>query len=306
MVIMVVEFIFTSSGNGKLPSFKGSTLRGAFGRALQRQSCLKNTNCDSICELASGCLFARLFGFEKNRTAETQIPRPYILRSSDLKTDFEPGSILCCEMIVFGIATDKIKELIDAMIAGAQTGLGVQRLRFNCKSISGVENLSKGSDFWDNVMRRTKKFEIHPPRNLILEEKTAAMFEIVTPFFISSMVPGKIKINGAQFLRAFIRRVSQLSFFWGNDDWAGFPFGDYFKLFKNVAAFEENLTWCESSRYSKTQQKEFPVRGLTGRFFLQNIPVPMTECLSLLDHIHVGKGAAWGLGEVKAVGFFAY
>ncbi len=307
MKILVIEFTFINKSICRLPSHKGSMLRGAFGHALKDIAChnLQAANCDS-CMTRLNCMFHQMFAAEENGLIQQKdIPRPYVFRSDDAKTSFDQiGQILIAEMVVFDQLVNFVPQLVFAMQNACKNGFGSARLPFKlAKTIlrgAGGSCREFESEDWERVVPT----EISPPKNADSPETVRGFFEISSPLFLKDKKAGRCKLQGSAFLKSVIRRVSALSRFWGDNEWTDFPFGKLFRSLDSSRIIQENLEWKGFSRYSCSKNGEFPVEGYVGQFVIDNIPVVLLDTLSVLEDLHVGKGAAWGQGRVKAVGFF--
>ena len=122
----------------RLPPYKGSLLRGAFGHALRRAVCTMGPDqpCPS-CSLRTACVYPRLF--------ETLIegepspflrglataPRPYVFEPHDHQTcDYGPGDELRFDLLLLGQAVDFQAYAVLAIERMARVGLGRRRHRF--------------------------------------------------------------------------------------------------------------------------------------------------------------------------------
>ena len=93
-----LRFKLIAAENAKLPYYKGSMLRGAFGHALRSTVCAMNngTSC-AECMLKLQCAYTRLF--ETYITGEPPrflkgldtAPRPFVFECADFRQDYPPG-----------------------------------------------------------------------------------------------------------------------------------------------------------------------------------------------------------------------
>jgi hypothetical protein len=246
-----------------------------------------------------------MFAAEDNSNVKQKdIPRPYVFRSDNFETKFEKGqSSLKAELIVFHKLIPLMPYLIHAMNVAADRGFGAHRIPFKMTkaTLKGTDKILIYDEKFSSDL--IKPFELLPPWDFN-NIRVNGMIEIDTPLFLKDKKSGKCKIKGNNFLKSLIRRASALSRYYADDEWKGFPFSSFFRELENVEILSSDLRWCSFSRYSSTQGGEFPVKGYVGKIVLNNIPVSLLELLTSSEHIHLGKGAAWGLGKIRTIGFF--
>lgn len=309
MRFVVIEFCYKNCSTGSLPENKGSMLRGGFGHALKSVAC-HNFSC-SICDdchSRENCLFYQIFSAEDRQLPQQKdIPRPYVFRSECLETDYsEVGKPLRVEMVVFEHLTCFLPQIIQAMEEAGKNGFGIQRVSF---LLSRIRVRNAREDFIDYKSEDWRAKYINPidlvPSFDSAQDKfVSGLFEIYTPLYLKEKKTGKCLLDGKNFLKAIVRRVSSVSRCWGNNDWAKINFKRLFDSFDGCVIVQKDLKWKAFSRYSCSQKGQFPVCGFVGHFVLQNIPVSLLKTLAILDDLHLGKGAAWGQGRVKTIGFF--
>jgi hypothetical protein len=62
------------------------------------------------------------------------------------------------------------------------------------------------------------------------------------------------------------------------------------------------LQWKDLKRYSNRQKKKVPMGGLVGEMVIQDLDPWLHTWLQAAELLHVGKGAAMGLGRVELQG----
>ncbi len=81
------RFHFTAKSTLQLPSYTGSTWRGALGHALRRTACVTNSQDCRGCMLSASCAHGYLFESPPQNSSgmlarSTAVPHPYVLRPS--------------------------------------------------------------------------------------------------------------------------------------------------------------------------------------------------------------------------------
>lgn len=108
----------------RLPVTKGCMLRGAFGRATRRTVCVM-----PLKQECSNCLFIQLFGTFVNGTPSPfmggikQAPKPFVLHSFDITTEYRQKSILRFSMTLLGKTCDYYPYVIFAVNKIVMEGL---------------------------------------------------------------------------------------------------------------------------------------------------------------------------------------
>lgn len=303
MRYLILKLDYRALSNGRLPGFKGSTIRGAFGRSLKQVTCVRRNlaNC-SRCDYSSECLFYKVYETEDN-TNPGGIPRPYIFRSYDLKKEFEIGQQLSFEMIIFEKLFSDLNIFRIAAENAGNVGFGAGRTRFKLENFKIV--FPKTSDAPENIEINRLVFpEIFPPKLKENDEMVKCYFEILTPLSFKLKKEAKFPIHPPSLFKSFLRRLAGLSHYWGHNEWATFDFTSYWKLLDKSELLSLKLTESSIERYSSTQRKKIPLHGFVGDFSVTNVPVSMLKLLIHLENIHVGKGSSWGMGLVRNIGVF--
>ena len=66
-----------------------------------------------------------------------------------------------------------------------------------------------------------------------------------------------------------------------------------------VPSGETDVAWKDWSRYSNRQRKKVPMGGLAGHAVIDQAPQELWQWLRCASLVHVGKGAAMGLGRIR-------
>ena len=101
------QFTFQVTDAIQLPEYAGSTLRGAFGRALRKIACMtKQTDCKS-CPLYRTCPYTNIF--ETPAPAEhqiqkfSQVPNGYIIEPPEWgEKTYLPNELFQFSLVLFG------------------------------------------------------------------------------------------------------------------------------------------------------------------------------------------------------------
>lgn len=147
-----------------LPSFLGSTLRGAFGHSLKNAVCvMPHRDCER-CQVADRCLYPYLFetppppGLAQLK-GQNQAPRPFILappvsETSNGRHRINRGEDLRFGLTVVGRAVQALPYLIYAVSEMARGGLGADRGRFELSDVLLLDETDQTRTIYSGDSRR--------------------------------------------------------------------------------------------------------------------------------------------------------
>jgi hypothetical protein len=289
-----------------LPPYKGSTLRGVFGRALKEVVCaLKHQECPS-CLLRGQCLYVAVFDPPAGAPSRASPPPPFVLEPPlSPKTQFSPGEPLEFTLLLFGKSNAYLPYFVYAFEHLGRLGLGKalggRRARFRLLSVTCATA---------GVIYQEKERLLLPARPQELVLPTAEPPRPgVGQLTVSLLTPLRLKFqNRLQaelpfhvLLRAVLRRIATLFKEYGN----GEPPLDYRGLSaraQKVQTRHSSLNWCDWKRYSHRQEQAMLLGGLLGDITYQGELGEFLPFLSLAEKLHVGKNTTFGLGKLKITG----
>ena len=273
--VKLVEFAIRWRSAGRIPEFRGSAVRGAFGRGLRATGCARGGGCGGACQAPEQCPVAHLFETPplpagSVPTRFRQPPHPAVLRVAGPGTEtVEAGTEERFGWAVLEPAWGWLPAIERAVGWMAEAGLGAERVRF------GVEGA-----------RTTEA----APRAIT---GNAVTLRLETPLRLQSEGQPWRQWETGEFVRAVVRRVWLLAEFYGGErrhppapaDWA-------------VRAERVAVRWEDRQRYSSRQGREVPWGGLLGEVELTGVPAELGALLGWAEVVGVGKGTSMGLGRV--------
>lgn len=297
MKIGTYLFTIRFTASAILPEYKGSTLRGAFGRALKKCTCaLRRREC-ATCMLASSCCYCFIFeGQQIDRTTGRQ--HPYIFWvGDDPRREYRQGDTLSFALGLFGRANEYLPHVVYAVQEMGRDGLGKNAAtqgRFLLETVT-TDNEVIYADGILNQLREPAALSLSLPG-----------VEEVSELTVSCLTPLRLKFDnrlqdGLPFhilVRAALRRLSSLEAAYGQ----GEPELDYKGLVARAAHVRQgagNCRWTEIQRYSSKQQTTMQLGGVTGR--ITYMGGGLGEFLPLLrycEKTHLGKQTTFGLGRI--------
>jgi len=285
-----------------LPSFKGSMLRGAFGRALRSSLCVMGPGqtCET-CGLRGVCLYTRLFEtfiddepppFLKG---EITAPRPFVIEAEEERRDFAPGDRLRFDLLLFGSAVALQALAAVAVARMAERGLGERRRRF---AVEEIAFMNAAGDFHPIVSPgRPLAPPLLPPSNGLPEDEIVLRFCTPARFKAAGRLMPSIGFRALAF--RMLARALELTHFFGDRAAIDWQFQSLLRRADRVRIVEQDLSWRDLKRYSARQQTEMTLGGFVGSMRLAGDLALFAPLLRTAEIIHVGKGTTFGLGRVE-------
>ena len=321
---VTLDVRMTAEEAAKLPPYKGSTLRGAFGHAFRRVACPFRA-CPP-CILPKTCPYTYVFEtaprdggglFGKNAA----VPHPFILDLPlDGRTDFAAGTQMSFGLVLVGRAIDFTPYFAVALREMGRTGLGRGRARWRLDRIvdraPGGERLLYDAATEDERLLASPTVHRGVPNLGPLAPaalrgsgggegegegegaQVTLRFETPTRLRFGGHLTGKPEFH--VLIRNLLRRLSALAAYH-----CGFtPDLDYRDLIlraTSVATRQADLTWVDWERYSARQDARMALGGFVGTATFEGDLAPFVPFLRLGEVLHVGKGTAFGLGKYRIV-----
>jgi CRISPR-associated endoribonuclease Cas6 len=285
-----------------LPSFKGSMLRGAFGRALRSGLCMMGVGqtCET-CGLRSACLYTRLFETFIEGEAppflkgEITAPRPFVLEAEEERRHFAPGDRLGFDLLLFGSAVELQALAAVAVARMAERGLGERRRRFVLEEIAFLD---AAGEFHPLVSPgRPLAPPLLPPTNGLPDDEITLRFRTPARFKADGHLVQSLGFRALVF--RILARTLELTHFFGDRAAIDWQFQSLLRQADRVRIVEQDLSWRDFRRYSARQKTEMTLGGFVGTMRLAGDLAPFAPLLRTAEIIHVGKGTTFGLGRVE-------
>lgn len=290
-----------------LPPEAGSTLRGAFGRAFQRIGCAASTVGATRCSLGERCPYH--YVFETPVSPDSQIltkvdtaPRPFVIEPPLTTTRvYDPGMTLTLGLVLVGRAIDYLPYFIHAFEETGKDGLGAGRGRYRLESVATTTAGSSATVYRGSTRRLIadpETLELDAPVLTSPDERRRVTLDFLTPtrFQYGGESAGPREFHVV--FRNLLRRISFLNYFHCGGALLDDAF-DRVETAKAVATEAAHLRWCAWERYSARQGQRVPMTGVTGRVTYEGDVATFWPWLALGELVHVGKGAAFGLGRYR-------
>ncbi len=295
---------FTSEA--RLPEYKGSTIRGVFGRALKQVVCaLKRQACPD-CLLKNECLYPAVF--EPHPAVKTTEnggpatrPHPYVIQPpSDLKTIYPEAEPFAFNLLLFGPVNTRLSYFIYALDGMGKIGIGKKtagrRAAFCLEAVesSGREIYTGGDRKLTDAASWTD-LRFSPIKNRPNGNRTVTL-KFETPLRLKHNNRLSPELPFHLLVRAMLRRSSALL----NHYDGGEPDLDYAGMVGrawNVRTADSTLGWEDRRRYSLRQERSMMMGGLTGSITYEG---DLEEYLPLIEFcakVHLGKQTTFGMGR---------
>jgi hypothetical protein len=288
-------------------SNKGITLRGAFGTAFRRLVCHDlGADCDK-CVLHPSCPYGFIFAPTVPAEAERlrlnrDIPRPFVIKPPlNDREVYEPGDLLCFDLVVVGKAQDFLPYFIVTFEELGRQGIGVRRGRFQMLRLESLN----GDGSWHEIFHRKDRMVTPPasslgPKDLFRpgdDRVTGLTMRFLTPVLLKQ-ADRWAKPGFGTLVRRLRDRVNALSSFY-----CGKPLEMDFKELgeeaDKISIIRESLRWTEEKRFSKHRDLQHVLKGFIGEVEFRGDITPFMPLLRLGEVLHVGKATAFGQGWFK-------
>lgn len=301
------EFTCRLETGAELPHYKGSTIRGVFGRALKSVVCaLKHQECGS-CLLRSKCVYATVFETPDPAPArDARInapPHPFVIEPPlTAQTLFPAGASLDFGLLLMGETNFLLPYFIYAFEQMGKIGIGRQlasgRGRFSLETVRCFGETLYAAQTRALLPNNSLKTLALKPRENFPDAAGWARLTLETPLRLKFDNKLQAFLPFHVLVRSMIRRMSSLLNAYGR----GEPDLDYKGMVRraeNIAIAENRLSWYDWRRYSARQDEKMLMGGMTGGVTYAG---DMGEYLPLLDfcrQTHLGKQTTFGLGKIR-------
>ena len=297
------------------PSYKGSTLRGAFGTHFRKVCCIqRNVKDCSRCLLKQSCPFIYIFNpapppDAKKLRRYDNIPRPFLISPPlDEKREYLPGENLTFQLTLIGDATNYLPYIILAFKEIGKSGIG--------KKINGKRGIFELSQVDAISLNGEKSLKIYSSSDNLIHNKDTKISHSQVMERVKKINSRKIKINFISPLRlryqksyirhpefyhlikAVLGRLSSLSYFYSNDE-LKVNFKKLIQDAQKVRLVSSSYYWRDWWRYSSRQNVRMALGGVIGEATFEGNLETYLPFLIWGELVHIGKGATFGLGRYK-------
>jgi hypothetical protein len=302
-----LRFAFAVETPIRLPDWPGSLLRGAFGHALRRLSCMTRQKDCAACPLFKTCPYPAIFApppLEHRIQHFRQPPAPYLIEPEDWGARvLERGDTLRFGMTLMGRAGRELPLIVEALRQAAHRGLGKTRGTAELEEAILLPPTGEGDALTLFRPARDKRLRDLPACDLVAPPPPPALSGVT----LRLRTPLRLQENGralpparltpATLLMTAVRRAALLAELYGN----GVPDWNFKALTRQAAAVTDDrkLHWQDWSRYSSRQNQAMQLGGVLGTWRLSGELAAFFPALFLGQWLGIGKETVFGLGRYE-------
>jgi hypothetical protein len=308
-----------------LPRYKGSTLRGGFGRAFRQMCCAQRQDECHGCLLRETCPYAYVFetappaGAQVLRNLEN-VPRPFVIEPPlETRQEYRPGEKLSFGLVLIGNGIRYLPYFIAGLEELGRIGIGKGRRPYRLGAVyfAGLEGGPQGAE---KVVFSAADRTVRDAGVLLTgAEITAGVGPDLGPDTgadTPSTHPDRLQIrfltmtrlkHGGTFVttipfhalvRGLLRRLSSLLYFHHGIEW-DVNFAGLIERAKRISTTAENVQWVDWDRYSGRRGTHITMGGLVGTVVYSGDLDEFWPLLKIGEYVHVGKGAVFGMGKYR-------
>jgi len=282
-----------------VPRFLGSAWRGLIGWELVRLVCPfdRRPRCGQ-CPINDHCPYFLLLEKRSTLPGLLNAPRGYVLYC------FKDGNslnVIELEITLFGSCIRFLPVLAMALFKGQESGLAAGRYPYE---IISFERISRRGE--STQLNFDQEGYVFAGRPALLREclepsnRSKCRVRLATPLRLRRAGKYLAEFDLPFFLATIARRIEAINCLFhsgkplGKEIW-----GQLQQWFNSKTECEAEVRWVDLERYSNRQRRKVPMGGIIGDVFLGEQEI--FEWLAVASLIHVGKGAAMGLGKVEII-----
>lgn len=307
-----LEFRLRALERARLPAFPGPALRGAFGRAVERKSCLESIDrcVSSGCTAPSRCFYTYLIDTTEAwsvtpRKGQAKPPVPYVLSASSLHerpssplVELEPGDELAFRLTLLGRGTSHAPLVRDAVADMATRGIGEDGTAFR---FDVVEDPMPASTTESDRASVVPLSELVRKRIASLVSKNRIGLRLETPMRIRLQGRNVTRPTAATVVERIAARLLDVSSAHG-----GSPIdvvAEARAAASQLRTPSVRLHWNDTpSHNSSSQHTRMKLGGVEGELWIEGDAVrDIVALLAAGEVLHVGSGTSSGLGRIRLI-----
>jgi CRISPR-associated endoribonuclease Cas6 len=296
-----------------LPPYKGSTLRGGFGRALKYSVCIEGGRECIQCVHRYKCIYSYVFETpvpreekESKRSKDEYVPHPFVIEPPiDKRQFYGIEDKLDFHLILVGRAIDYIPYIIFAFEELGRLGIGKDRGKYSLEKVISINN-DREILIYDNDSHIRDDFYVIDSTELFRDATQLnyqqVTFHFLTPTRIKNKGKLTIDIDFVIILRNLLRRLSRLAQVHCDEKWE-LEWKELIEMANDrVSTVSSGLKWHDWKRYSQRQGTKMKMGGFLGEITLEGEFAEFMPFIKLGELLHMGKGTVYGLGKYEIKG----
>lgn len=281
-----------------LSGYPGSTLHGAFGKALRHFSCLTGLPQCNACALRFSCAYS--YCYETPVAADSPLMRKYPSAPHPWLVDVDIGSGVWAtgdsftfSWTLFGNAQQYAPQMLYVWKKTLQDGLGKNRTPLE---LVGIRHA--GDTTWQVPTRLPEGMDGVPPLPAN-PERLHLRFETPLRIQRNGQMLGAAQLRFVDLLSALQRRLGLLHAFHETAPVSKWDYRAALMIAERARWQEVSASWWDWPRYSARQKQWMSWGGILGDYCIEELPDALWPLLYLGQRIHVGKSTTFGLGRYR-------
>lgn len=297
--------------DARLPAYKGAMLRGGFGYAFQRASCLQTCwGRSHECTITPFCPYRWVF--ETPHPPDVahlhdlrDVPRPFVIVApDDTRTRYAAGDALEFGLTLIGRGVEYLPYFLFSFERLGVMGLGRDHAPFRLERVEALRPWQPtGTVIYQDgqVLRGANRLPFIDAAALsAYAQSLPADLRLIlhTPLRIRERGEVLRTFDFPALIRAACWRIDALTTFHGNGRWQV----DHQRLVdaaRAVAVDDVHTRWVDLQRTSTRQQQTMPQGGIVGAATLRGVGIDLRRLLALGSLVHIGKSCTFGHGSVR-------
>lgn len=290
----------------QLPSFHGSTFRGAFGNVLKNLVCIRKDRECTKCMIKTSCTYSFIFEsavyFQDTKpTPAGGIPKPFVLEPPLGKDSYSAGDCIDLGLVLIGHGIDYLPYFLAVIERMGQVGIGRDRGRYVVNTITDTYSNEilyehKEGDIDGQLVRHNLDFFRQKAKQWVKPE--SCRIYLITPLRVKTGGKYTDSLTFETFIRVLLRRITYLEdYFW--NERTEFDYRAMIDATCNIKITSSQLQWNDWERFSRRQGMMMKLGGLIGELDLQGNLEPFLPILLMGQELHIGKNTTFGLGQYK-------
>ena len=267
----------------ELPSFLGSTLRGAIGQSLLQ-----------VDKEASAFLYRNGDGEVNGKITA----KPYMILPPKVctpQTVIEQGDYLKFKILLFGRAEKYLSSVVSALVRIGRFGLGARRYQFELRDI--IDSQTQRI-----VWHRGQYFKAAATAAMVpyrrMRNAAGAVVELCTPLRIRHGGRLLRTLSFQTLIRNIINRIADLTERYGG--WLDKEEADkVLESAGNIQTVYEGVKMIGLERYSNRIDRKMDFSGLCGRIEYAGEMSQFVPWLYAAQCLHIGRNTTFGMGKIQ-------
>lgn len=269
----------------ELPSFLGSTLRGAIGQSLLQ-----------VDKEASAFLYRNGESLDTDRNQV--VVKPYMIIPPEIcapRNMIRRGEKINFEFWLFGNASKYAPSLILALEHIQEFGLGAYRYPF---CLSEVVNSHTQRLIWRNGSVSKLDMSATFIQGFELTKVTGVIIKICTPLRIRRGGQMVKSLPFMTLIRNIINRITMIAERYGG--WVDRSEAEKLQaLAAEVCTIREELRIEPMVRYSNRTNRKMDFSGLMGELEYRGDLTPFVPWMYAAQRLHIGRNTTFGMGKIR-------